>query len=125
MTIAEFEREVFSVAIASPICGIPVVRRLMPTSINLRVPIAVGGFVDAFCNEETGTTAYALIREGQRVFGADNTGGWHIHPFDEPVHHRALPARCRSQSSSVKSNDIINRGVMVADGAFNADLEAN
>ncbi len=91
MTIAEFEREVFSVAIASPICGIPVVRRLMPTSINLRVPITVGGFVDAFYNEETGTTAYAMIQEGERVFGADNTGGWHVHPFDEPVHHRALP----------------------------------
>jgi len=91
MTIAEFEREVFSVAIASPICGIPVVRCLMPTSINLRVPITVGGFVDAFCNEETGTTAYALIQEGQRVFGADNTGGWHVHPFDEPVCHQELP----------------------------------
>ena len=90
MTIAEFEREVFSVAIASSICGIPVVRRLMPTSINLRVPITVGGFVDAFCNEETGTTAYALIRQGRRAYGADNTGGWHVHPSDDPGRHDPL-----------------------------------
>ncbi|MFQ5811655.1 MAG: hypothetical protein ACE5I2_00445 [Anaerolineae bacterium] len=91
MTIAEFEHQVFLVAIASPICGIPIIRRLMPTSINLRVPMTVGGFVDAFYNEETDTTAYALIQGGRRVFGADNTGGWHIHPFDDPVYHQALP----------------------------------
>jgi len=91
MTIAEFEHQVFLVTIASPICGIPVIRRLMPTSINLRVPMTVGGFVDVFYNEETGMTAYALVQEGHRVFGADNTGGWHIHPFDDPVYHQALP----------------------------------
>jgi hypothetical protein len=91
MTIAEFERQIFLVAAASPICGIPIIRRLMPTSINLRMPMTVGGFVEVFYNEQTGTMAYALIQEGQRVFGADNTGGWHVHPFDEPMHHRALP----------------------------------
>jgi hypothetical protein len=76
MTLAEFQRLVFDVAIASPICGIPVVWRLTATSINLRVEITTGGFVDIFYNEETHTTAYALIRTERRVFGADNTGGW-------------------------------------------------
>ena len=91
MTLAEFEQQVFAVAMASPICGIPIVRRLTPTSINLRISVSTGGFIDAFYNEQTGTTAYALIRQGQRAFGADNTGGWHIHPFDDPERHDPLP----------------------------------
>jgi hypothetical protein len=64
----------------------------MPTSISLRIPMAIGGFVDTFYNEETGTTAYALIQADRRVFGADNTGRWHLHPFDDPDRHDALPA---------------------------------
>ncbi len=76
MTLAEFQRNVFDVAMASPICGIPIVRRLTATSINLRVEVTTGGFMDVFYNEETHTTAFALILADRRVFGADNTGGW-------------------------------------------------
>lgn len=68
------------------------VRRLTATSINLRIDMQTGGFVDAFHNEQTETTAFALIQQGQRVFGADNTGGWHIHPFEYPEHHEIIPA---------------------------------
>jgi hypothetical protein len=91
MTLIEFEQQVFAVAIASPICGIPLVRRLTPTSINLRIDVATGGFIDAFCNEQTGTVAFALIRQDRRAFGADNTGGWHVHPFADPDRHDPLP----------------------------------
>jgi Ethanolamine utilization protein EutJ (predicted chaperonin) len=91
VTLAEFEQQVFAVAMASPICGIPAVRRLTPTSINLRVDVTMGGLIDAFYNEQTGTTAFALVRQGQRVFGADNTGGWHVHPFASPERHDPLP----------------------------------
>jgi hypothetical protein len=80
-----------SVALTSSICDIPSVRPLTPTAINLRVPITTGGFVDAFYNEQTGTMAFAFIRQGQRVFGADNTGGWHVHPFAGPGRHDLLP----------------------------------
>lgn len=90
MTVVELERQVFDVATSSSICGVPVIRRLMPTSINLRISVTIGGFVDVFFNEVTGTIAYALIQSGQRVFGADNTGGWHLHPFDDPVRHDPL-----------------------------------
>lgn len=90
MTLTEFEQQVFSVAIASPVCGVPAVKRLTATSISLRVEISTGGFVDVFYNEQTGTTAFALIREGRRVFGADNTGGWHVHPFVDPEGHIPL-----------------------------------
>ena len=47
--------------------------------------------MDAFYNQQTGTTAFALIREGRRVFGADNTGEWHVHPYADPDSHIALP----------------------------------
>ncbi len=91
MTLVEFEQQVFAVAMASSICDIPIVYRLTPTSINLRVNVTTGGFIDAFYNEQTGTTAFALIRQDRRIFGADNTGGWHIHPFANPDRHDSLP----------------------------------
>ncbi len=90
MTLEEFERVVFQTAHQSPLCDIPAMRNLTPTSETIRVSMIMGGFIDAFFNAETGTMAFAFIREGKRVFGADNTGGWHMHPFDDPEEHRAL-----------------------------------
>jgi len=92
VTLAEFGQQVLAVAMASPICDVPVVRRLTATSITLRVSVTSGGFIDAFYNEQTGTTAFTLIRQSQRVFGADNTGGWHVHPFSDPERHDPLAA---------------------------------
>ena len=91
MTLAEFEQQIFEVALNSPLCGIPAVRRLTPTSISLRISTSAGTFIDAFYNEQTSTMAYALIHKGQRVFGADNTGGWHVHPFADPARHEPSP----------------------------------
>ena len=90
MTLADFEQQVFAGAMASSLCGIPVLRRLSATSINLRIDLASGGFIDVFYNEQTGTTAFALIQQNRRVFGADNTGGWHVHPFHDPSLHVAI-----------------------------------
>ena len=90
MTLAEFEQQIYSVAMTSAICGVPTVRRLTATSISLRVGVLPGGFVDVFYNEQTGTTAYALIRQDRRVLGADNTGGWHLHPYADPDGHLPL-----------------------------------
>ena len=92
MTVEEFERDIFAVSIGSDICDIPIIRRLLPVSINLRVPLVIGGFVDVYYNEETGTTAYALIKRNKRIFGADNTGGWHRHPMNDPDQHESLPS---------------------------------
>lgn len=90
MMLEEFERSVFRAANASALCDIPTIRRLTPASISIRVPLTLGGFVDAFFNEQTGTTAFALIQDDVRVFGADNTGDWHLHPFDNPERHQEL-----------------------------------
>jgi hypothetical protein len=87
MKLAEFERQVCDAATDSAICGVPFIRRLTSTAVNIRLSVSAGGFIEAFHNEQTGTTAFTLIHQDQRRFGADNTGEWHIHPFDTPDLH--------------------------------------
>jgi hypothetical protein len=109
MTLTEFEKQVYSVAIASPFCHVPVVVRLTPAAIKLRIEVVTGGFIDAFYNEQTGTTAYAFIRQERRIFGADNTGGWHVHPFMDPLRHDPL-ARSMSFEEFVKAVELEESG---------------
>lgn len=90
MTVDEFERGVRAATLSSKICQIPQIRRSSASAINLRVPLVNGDFIDVFYNEVSDTTAYALIRNNQRIYGADNTGGWHYHPFDAPEEHVPL-----------------------------------
>jgi len=87
MTLAEFQALVFLAAQHSPICTIPMVLRLTTTAVKVRVELVDGYFIDAFFNEVSGRTAFALIDQGDRIFGADNAGGWHVHPFDSPSDH--------------------------------------
>jgi hypothetical protein len=91
MTLVEFQRQVYATAIASSICHVPALVRLTPTAIKLRIEVVTGGFIDVFYNEQTSTTAYALIRQERRIFGVDNTGGRHVHPFVDPLLHEPLP----------------------------------
>lgn len=55
--------------------------------VKMRIYLVTGVFVDIFYNSDTERIAYALIDSHNRIFGVDNTGGWHIHPFDEPSKH--------------------------------------
>lgn len=55
--------------------------------LKLRVHLGASLFVGVFFNAETGKTSFALIKGGQRTFGADNTRGWHRHPFGSPESH--------------------------------------
>jgi hypothetical protein len=57
----------------------------------LRAHLIDDSFTDAFYNEATGKTAFALIKNERRIFGADNEGGWHWHPFEAPETH--MPAK--------------------------------
>jgi len=92
MKVDDFVYEIFVTAEASPICGIPNIRRLTETSVNIRLLTTDNQFIDAFHNEFTRRTAFVLIKNNQRIFGADNTGGWHIHPFHDPARHDPLNA---------------------------------
>jgi hypothetical protein len=45
--------------------------------------------LEFYFNEKTGTVAFALIRDWDRVWGIDqdNIRGWHLHPLENPVEH--------------------------------------
>ena len=69
MILEEFQREIFESALNSSTCSIPEIRRITPTSINIRIPMIYGNFIDMFFNEETGTTAFSLIENKKRILG--------------------------------------------------------
>ncbi|MBM4460812.1 MAG: hypothetical protein FJ011_24145 [Chloroflexi bacterium] len=63
-------------------------RILDPDILSLRVHLADGSFIEVFYNTMTDRTAFALIVEGQRVYGKDNAKiGWHMHPASDPKAH--------------------------------------
>lgn len=59
--------------------------------VKFRVDMTDGSFIAVFYNADTGKVSFAWIVEKQRVFGADNTRGWHIHPLCDPVRHLEHP----------------------------------
>jgi hypothetical protein len=90
VTVAEFAQMVFAAVERCNICDSPLIVRLRGPSIKLRIDLFVGGYIEAYYNEETGTTAFALVEDGVRIYGADNTKGWHSHPFENPTLHLPL-----------------------------------
>lgn len=57
-----------------------------------KVILKKGRFLQVYFNEETQTTAFALIEEGERIWGIDfdNIRGWHIHTFENPESHNNI-----------------------------------
>lgn len=57
-----------------------------------RVLLDKDRFLQVQVNEQTGTTAFALIEEQERLWGIDYdaTRGWHMHPVDRPEHHQDI-----------------------------------
>jgi hypothetical protein len=87
MTLDEFENQVISACIASPIVMSVAVTGFGITWVRLRAILIDESFIEAFLNEATQKIAFARIKEGNRVIGADNTGGWHWHPLGAPEEH--------------------------------------
>ena len=60
---------------------------------TVRVNAYVAGrdncFLRSYFNETTGTIAFALIEQQQRIWGidCDNRRGWHKHPVQDPTQH--------------------------------------
>ena len=64
--MAEFERQVYAVAAASPICGVPLLSRLTPMSVNLCLDVATCDFIDVFFNEQIDTLACEISNPPER-----------------------------------------------------------
>lgn len=93
MSFEEFERYVIAVCSNSSVVQSVGLFDSTPTSVRLRVFLINQSFLDVFYNQKTGIFSFALIKNNQRVFGADNAGDkWHWHPADNPESH-VLAAR--------------------------------
>jgi len=80
-------RCILDTSVQSPIVtGIEVLLLEEPV-LKVRAYVEAFAFVEVFFNAETGKTSFALIKDRHRIFGADNTRGWHLHPFDSPESH--------------------------------------
>ena len=87
LTLEAFESQIASVCDKSPLVVSLTIIASGITWTHHRIFLKDDVFVDAFYNEATGKTSFALIKNSQRIFGADNTGEWHWHPFDSPDSH--------------------------------------
>jgi hypothetical protein len=57
-------------------------------TLSLRLIIRPTLFVQVFAGDETGSLYFALILNGQRVFGIDRINDkWHVHPYKSPDEH--------------------------------------
>jgi hypothetical protein len=55
--------------------------------VKIKVAINDDTFINIFYNAETVKYSFALIKNNERIFGADNTKSWHMHPFENPDSH--------------------------------------
>ena len=61
---------------------------LAKNTVKVRLSIRENLYVDLYFNQRYGTTNYALILDGERIYGRDCYGGnWHLHPYDDPSKH--------------------------------------
>jgi hypothetical protein len=91
MTVDEFESHVVEICSASSVVGNIVNQNAGLDWFLVRAYLVDESFIDIFYNQKTGKTAFAQVREGCRIFGADNRKGWHWHPYEDPSQHVASP----------------------------------
>lgn len=60
-----------------------------------RINLKGSRFLQFYYNEQTGTTAFALVENGRRIWGIDfdNIRGWHLHPLENPESHYCIEAK--------------------------------
>jgi hypothetical protein len=85
-------------------------------TVRGRAQFAGGLFLAFYYNQVTGTQAFALVRNEQRLWGIDydNLRGWHEHPLRQPELHVVLEAQTISS--------IIKRLQSAVSGAVSAGV---
>jgi len=58
--------------------------------LKARYHIGVSLFIDIFYAIRTEKISFAVVQKGERVFGIDNLGCWHCHPFGKPENHESI-----------------------------------
>lgn len=91
MTCEEFARNGIDACAAADIVVECAVLLYDEPVVKLRVDLRDSSFIDVFYNADAGRVSFAWIKSGQRIFGADNTRGWHIHPLSDPGSHQSHP----------------------------------
>lgn len=72
----------------SPLVTAYTVRTVDLDILSLRIHLVDESFIDVFHNDATNKSAFALIENGQRLYGKDNAKiGWHVHPLGTPLDH--------------------------------------
>ena len=60
-------------------------------SLSLRLHIRLGLFIQIFFGQRTESLFFALVEDGERVFGMDREHGqWHLHPFGNAADHQPV-----------------------------------
>ncbi len=69
-------------------------------------------FLRFYFNESTGTTAFALIENGGRIWGIDfdNRRGWHYHPMNDVHRHESIAPLSVGEIIEQLGRDWANRG---------------
>jgi len=88
LSTIEVAKEIIDVCSRSKIVKNFTVDILDDIVLKVRIYLIDEAFIDTFYNADTLKVAYALIKKGKRMFGVDNTGEWHIHPFGAPWKHQ-------------------------------------
>ena len=55
--------------------------------LKARIAVEKRLFIDVYYNVMNGRLSFALILEGERVFGYDKVKTWHRHPFEDSSQH--------------------------------------
>jgi hypothetical protein len=62
----------------------------LPRYVKVRIIINDELFIEVRYNAGNNRKSYVLVRNGKRLAGFDNLGGWHIHPKESPAKHRRV-----------------------------------
>ncbi len=98
MNIVDFVEELLARLATVPQVEHVDLRSEGPT-VSGRAFIRADSFLSFYFNQVTGTEAFALVKNANRLWGIDydNIRGWHVHPLEVPEQHRVVEPKSISE----------------------------